>query len=181
MGNSTSNYERHEDDEQQQRIIIGKEFRLVLGQFDLSSKLRKRKKILSNAKQQRDRKVSSSSSNSTITSSSSSDHQQSSVSLIQLDIPTSLFNSNEPNTHALIQYLFPQESYGKELSHIFQIPFLNSNKSKSLPTLQLATIYYDQPLTSNELNIDILYENELEEKLLKFNGKNILSIYTSRK
>ena len=46
MGNSTSHYERHEDVEQQQRMIIGKEFRLILGQLDLSSsELIKRKNI----------------------------------------------------------------------------------------------------------------------------------------
>jgi len=180
MGNSKSSYERHEDDEQQQRIIIGKEFRLVLGKVDLI----KRKKILLNIKQQYHRKLSSSSSNSTITSSSSSDHQHSSVSLIQLDIPTSPFDSNEFDIHTFIQYLFQQQSNGKELSHIFKIPFSTNHKSqsKTLPTVQIAAIYYDQLSTTNELNIEIIsltYENELEQKIQEFNEKNILSIYTS--
>jgi hypothetical protein len=186
MGNSTSNYERHEDDEQQQRTVIGKEFRLVLGQLDLSSNVTKTKRFILNTKQQRQRKTSSSSSNSTITSSSSSDHHPSSVSLIYLDIPTSPFDSNELNTHALIQYLSHQESYGKELSHIFKIPFPNTNNSKSrtktLPTLKIATVYYDQPSATNEYNIEtisLLYENELKQKIQEFNEKHILSIYTS--
>jgi len=188
MGNSRSSYERHEDDEQQQRIVIGKEFRLVLGQINLSSDIMKRKKILLNNRQQSHRELSSSSSNSTITSSSSFDQYPSSVSLIQLDIPTSQFDSNELNTHAFMQYLLQQESYGKELTHIFKIPSTttqNNNhksRSKTLPTLKIAAIYYDQPCITNELNIGIislLYENELEQKIQEFNEKNILSIYTS--
>jgi hypothetical protein len=184
MGNSRSSYERHEDDEQQQRIVIGKEFRLVLGQLNLSSDIMKRKKILLNNRQQSHRELSSASSNSTITSSSSFDQYPSSVSLIQLDIPTSQFDSNELNTHALMQYLLQQESYGKELTHIFKIPSTTTHKSRSktLPTVKIAAIYYDQPCTTNELNIGIislLYENELEQKIQEFNEKNILSIYTS--
>jgi hypothetical protein len=186
MGNSTSTYERHEDAEQQQRILIGKEFRLILGQVDLSSGLIKRKKNPLNHKQQRHRNISSSSSNSTITSSSSSDHQHSSVTLIQLDIPTSPFDSNELDTHAFIQYVFHQDSYGKELSHIFKIPVSISNNHKSrfktLPTLKIAAVYYDQPCTNTDFNIEIislLNENELEQKLQEFNEKTILSIYSS--
>jgi hypothetical protein len=179
MGNSRSNYKRHEDDEQQQRIVIGKEFRLVLGQLNLT----KQKKILLNTKQQNRRKLSSSSSNSTITSSSSSDNQNSSVSLIQFDIPTSPLDSNEFDIHALIQYLFQQQSNGKELSHIFQIPFNHKTQLKTFPTLQIAAIYYEQSSTTiNQLNIEsisLFYENELEQKIQKFNEKNILSIYTS--
>ncbi len=180
MGNTKSNYERHEDDEQQQRIVIGKEFRLVLGQLNLT----KRKKILSNSKQRHHRKLSSSSTNSTITSSSSSDNQHSSVYLIQLDIPTSPIDSNEFDTHTLIQYLFQQQTNGKELSHIFKIPFSINHKTqlKTFSTLQIAAIYYEQSTTTNELNIESISlsnENELEEKIEKFNEKNILSIYTS--
>lgn len=178
MGNSRSNYERHEDDEQQQRIVIGKEFRLVLGQLNLT----KRKRILLNPKHHR--KLSSSSSNSSITSSSSSDHQHSSVSLIQLDIPTSPLDSNEFDTHSLIQYLFQHQTTGKELSHIFQIPFSINSKSqlKTFPTLQITAIYYEQLSATNDLNIEsisLIYENQLEENIQKFNQKNILSIYTS--
>ncbi|CAF0854985.1 unnamed protein product [Rotaria sordida] len=189
MGNSRSNYERHEDDEQQQRIIIGKEFRLVLGQLNLSSDLIKRKKTFSNNKQQYPRKVSLSSSNSTITSSSSFDSHHSSVYVIQLDIPTSPFDSNELDTHAFIQYLFHQDTYGKELTHIFKIPMpitMNNNQKfqlKTLPTLKIAAVYYDQPSTTNELNIEtisLLSENDLEQKFQEFNEKNILSIYTSK-
>jgi hypothetical protein len=182
MGNSRSSYERHEDDEQQQRIVIGKEFHLVLGQLNLT----KRKKILSNSKQRHHRKLSSSSTNSTITSSSSSDNQHSSVSMIQFDIPTSPIDSNEFDTHTLIQYLFQQQSNGKELSYIFKIPFSINPKSqlKTFPTLQIAAIYYEQSTitTTNELNIESISlsnENELEQKIEKFNKKNILSIYTS--
>ncbi|CAF0772302.1 unnamed protein product [Rotaria sp. Silwood1] len=189
MGNSRSNYERHEDDEQQQRIVIGKEFRLVLGQLNLSSNIIKRKKNFSNNKQQNPRKVSLSSSNSTITSSSSFDNHHSSVYVIQLDIPTSPFDSNELDTHAFIQYLFHQDSYGKELTHIFKIPIPTTNnnnqksQSKTLPTLKIVAIYYDQPTTTNELNIEtisLLSEHELEQKCQEFNEKNILSIYTSK-
>jgi hypothetical protein len=181
MGNSRSNYERHEDaEQQQQRIVIGKEFRLILGQLNLT----KRKKILPITKQQHHRKLSSSSSNSTITSSSSSDQQHSSVSLIQFDIPSSPIDSNEFDIHILMQYLFHQQSYGKELSYIFKIPFPMNHKSqsKSLPTLSIAAIYSDQSSTTKDLNIDklsLLNENQLEEKIQDFNGKNILSIYTT--
>ncbi|CAF2484690.1 unnamed protein product [Rotaria sp. Silwood2] len=199
MGNSRSNYERHEDDEQQQRIVIGKEFRLVLGQLNLSSDLIKRKKTFSNNKQQYPQKVSLSSSNSTITSSSSFDNHHSSVYVIQLDIPTSPFDSNELDTHSFIQYLFHQDSYGKELTHIFKIPIPipNNNKnnnnnnnnnnqksqSKTLPTFKIAAVYYDQPTTTNELNIETISlssEHEFEEKFQEFNEKNILSVYTSK-
>ncbi|CAF1259953.1 unnamed protein product [Adineta steineri] len=186
MGNSRSNYERHEDDEQQQRIVIGKEFRLVLGQLNLSSDLVKRKKILLNNKQQRRGEISSSSSNSTITSVSSSDHSHTSVSLIQLDIPTSPSDSNELDIHALMQYLSNQEVDGKELSHMFKIPFNTTNnksRAKTLPTLKIAAVYYDQPCATNELNIELIslqHENKLEQNLQKFYEKNILSIYTSK-
>jgi len=158
MGNSKSDYERHkDDDEQQQRIVIGKEFRLVLGQLNLT-----KGKIIS------------------LSSSSSSDHQHTFASLIQFDILTSPFDSNEFNTHTLIQYLNQQQSDEKELSHLFKIPF--STNRKTLPTLQIAAIYYDQTLTTKDLNIErisLLNENELEQKIEEFNEKNILSICTS--
>ncbi|CAF2113521.1 unnamed protein product [Rotaria magnacalcarata] len=195
MGNSRSSYERHEDDEQQQRIVIGKEFRLILGQLHLSSDLVKRKKTLSHHKQSFPRKVSLSSSNSTITSSSSCDHHNSSFYCIQLDIPTTPFEPNEIDTHALLQYLLLQDSYGKELTHIFKIPvnLANNNQksqSKTLPTLKIAAVYYDQSsstttttTTASEFYIEtvsLLSESELEEKIEEFNEKHILCIYTSK-
>ncbi|UJR37131.1 hypothetical protein I4U23_029835 [Adineta vaga] len=190
MGNSRSNYERHEDDEQQQRMVIGKEFRLILGHLQLSSDLIKRHKILFNNKQQHHhhhREISSSSSNSTITSSSSFEQQHSSVSFIQLDIPISPFDSNEFDTHAFMQYLLQQESYGKELSHVFKIPSILTNnrkiRMKTLPTLKIATVYYDQSCSTHDLHIEVLsleHENELEQKIQEFNEKNILSIYISK-
>ena len=194
MGNSTSQYERHEDDEQQQRLVINREFRLVLGQLDLSSDLIKSKKTLlnnsnsSNGKQPRHRKISSSSSNSTITSSSSSDHPLSSISLVHLDIPTSSFDSNELDTHALLQYLLHHESYGKELSHLFRLPSTTTaasnpkSRSKSLPTAKIVAVYYDQPSTTNEFSIEtipLFNENEFEGKCQQFYHTSILSIYTS--
>ena len=195
MGNSTSQYERHEDDEQQQRLVINREFRLVLGQLDLSSDLIKSKKTLlnnstnSNGKQPRHRKISSSSSNSTITSSSSSDHPLSSISLVHLDIPTSSFDSNELDTHALVQYLLHHESYGKELSHLFRLPSTTTtaasnpkSRSKSLPTAKIVAVYYDQPSTTNEFSIEtiaLFNENEFEGKCQQFYHTSILSIYTS--
>lgn len=180
MGNSKSNYERHKDDDeqqqQQQRIIIEKEFYLVLGQLDLP----KEKKISFNKKQLHRKLSSSSSSNSTITSSSSSDQQYPFVSLIQFDIPTSLFDSNEFNTQTLIQYLIHQQSDGKEFSQLFKIPCPTNHKT--LSTLQIAAIYYDQTSITNDLNIEcisLLNENEFEQKIEEFNEKNILSICTS--
>ena len=181
MGNTRSNYERHEDDEQQQqRIVIGKEFRLVLGELNLI----KRKKILLNSKSQTHRKLSSSSSNSTITSSSSSDQQNSTVLIIQLDIPTSPFDANELDKNTFIQYLLQQEINGKELSHVFKIPYRTNEKSqsKTLPTSQIAAVYYEQSITIGEFNmetISLLCENELEQKIQEFYDKNIVSIYTS--
>ena len=194
MGNSTSQYERHEDDEQQQRLVINRDFRLVLGQLDLSSNLFKSKKTLLNSttnntgKQPRHRKISSSSSNSTITSSSSSDQPFSSISLIHLDIPTSSFDSNELDTHALVQYLLHHESYGKELSHLFRLPSATTttshskSRSKSLPTAKIVAVYYDQPSTTNEFSIEtipLVNENEFEGKCQQFYHTSILSIYTS--
>jgi hypothetical protein len=163
MGNSKSSYKRHQDDDeqqQQQRIIINKEFRLVLGQFDLP----KEKKSLFN------KKLSSSS-----ISLSSFDYQHTFGSLIQFDIPISPFDSNEFNTHILIQYLTHQESNEKEFSHLFKIPCTTS-------TRQIAAIYYNQTSVTNDLNIErisLLNENEFEQKIGEFNEKNILSICTS--
>ena len=187
MGNSRSNYERHEDDEQRQRITIGKDFRLVLGQLDISPDLTKGKIFPSNNKQQRHRRVSSSSLNSTIIS-SSSDRHHSLVTLIQFDIPSSPFDSNELDTHALIKYLAHQDCNGRELTHIFKIPTnITSNnnhkfQSEVLPTSKIVAVYCDQSSTTNELNIEtisLFNENELEKKLEEFDEKNIVSIYAS--
>ena len=63
MGNSRSNYERHKDDEQyyhhhqqqrRQATTIDKEFRIILGQPDLSYILTKLKKNLSNIEEKLD-------------------------------------------------------------------------------------------------------------------------------
>lgn len=191
MGNSRSNYERHEDDEQQQRMVIGKQFRLILGQLDLPSDIVKRKKTFSNYKQAYSRKVSLSSSNSTITSSSSSDHHNSSIYFLQLDIPTSPFSPNEIDANTLIQYLLNQDTYGKELTHVFKIPnnmnISNNNQKsqlKTLPTVKIAAVYYDSSSTNHDLHtetISLSSENELEGKIQEFNEKNIQCIYTSSK
>ncbi|CAF1088591.1 unnamed protein product [Adineta ricciae] len=187
MGNSRSNYERHEDDEQQQRMVIGKEFRLLLGQLRLSSDLIKRHRILFRNKQQYHREPSSSSSNSTIASSASFDQPNSAVSFIQLDIPTSPIDAKEFDTHAFMQYLLQQESYGKELSHVFRIPMnitkTHKIRTKTLPTMKIAAVYYEQPCSTHDLNIETFsldYEAELERKIEQFNDKNILSIYISK-
>ncbi|CAF3944267.1 unnamed protein product [Rotaria sp. Silwood1] len=53
---------------------------------------------------------------------------------------------------------------------------------KTLSTVKIASIYYDQPSITNELNIEIislLYKNEFVQKIQEFYEKNILSIYTS--
>lgn len=193
MGNSTSQYERHEDDEQQQRMVISRDFRLILGQLDLSSEQTKRKRSLLSNQKPRHRKVSSSSSsNTTITSSSSSssssDQQYSSVALFHLDIPTSPFDSNELDSNVFLQYLLDQDVYGKELSHVLKAPPLITTHPKSrlktLPTVSIAAIYYDQPASSNELTIEtisLLDESELEMQFAAFNNRTILSIYASSK
>jgi hypothetical protein len=191
MGNSTSQYERHEDDEQQQRMVISRDFRLVLGQLDLSSEQTKKKRSLLSNQKPRHRKISSSSSsNTTITSSSSSssssDQQYSSVALSHLDIPTSPFDLNELDTNVFLQYLLDQDFYGKELSHVFKVPPLISThpkaRSKTLPTVSIAAIYYDQSASSNELTIEtisLLDDTDLETRFAAFNNRTILSIYGS--
>lgn len=186
MGNTKSQYERHEDDhEQQQRrrpIVIEKDFRLLLGEVDLN----KTRKILS-SKSKQHRKLSSSSSNSTTGSISSIDLQHYSyASLIQFDIPISLFDSNELDTQILIQYLIHQQSTEKELAHLFRIP--NNRRSSpakiSSTAQQIAAVYYEQTSITFDLNIErisLVDENEIEHKLERFNGKNILAIYPSSK
>jgi hypothetical protein len=188
MGNANHHYERHEDDEQQQCVVINRDFRLVLGQLDLATDLLTRNKKFLNHRQTRHRKMSSSSSLS-CTISTSTDCQPSSMSLLYLDIPTSLFDHNELDTYAFRQYLCDQDFYGKELYHVFKVPTLLNNHSKSrcqtLPTLKLAAIYYDQPSTNNELIIDTvpLFDDadDFQGKFQVFNDKTILAMYTSSK
>ena len=174
-GNTSHHYERHEDDEQQQRSTIHGDFRLILGQVDLSLDINQRKRLSFTYKQPRHRKISS-----------STDQQSSTVSLLIIDIPTSPFDSNELDTHTFVRNLLDQDVYGKELAHLFRIPHINEQKSRSktLPTIKLAAIYYEQASTTNDLTIDTLSyvdENDFEGKVDLFKDKIILSTYTSSK
>ena len=110
------------------------------------------------------------------------------MALIHLDIPTSPFDSNELNTHAFLQYLLDQDSYGKELTHIFRAPpstgTQTKSRLKSLPTVSIAAVYYDQPASSNEVTIEtisLLDEKDLDNQFAAFNNRTILSIYASSK
>ena len=171
MGNATSQYERHEDDEQQ-RISIGKHFRLILGQVNLSNDLMKKKKILLSQ-----RKICS----------SSTSNSYSSLAIVYLDIPTSPFDTNEPDPHALLQYLQNQEAYTKDLFHLFPVPLSNAEmektRLKSLPTRRMAAIYYENGSSSENLIIDtipVIDEQDLFEKLQSFDYQNyIAAVYAS--
>lgn len=178
MGNSKSNYERYEDDHdqiQRRRILIERDFRLLLGHVNLN----KEKKGLS-SKSKQHRKLSSSSSNSTTGSISSMDLQQTYASLVQFDIPISRLNANELDTQTLIQYVIHQQASGKELAHLFQIP--SNRKTETKTTQHIAAVYYEQNSMANDLNIErisLIDEDQLEHQLEQFYSKNILSIYPS--
>lgn len=181
MGNSKSNYKRYEDDHdqvQRRRIVIERDFRLLLGQVDLN----KEKKIVS-SKPKQHRKLSSSSSNSTTGSISSIDLQHAYTSLVQFDIPISRLNANELDIQTLIQYLIHQQSSGKELAHLFPIPSNRKTQTKDLVNTQhIAAVYYEQTSMTNDLNIErisLIDENQIEHQLEQFYSKNILSIYPS--
>lgn len=180
-GNSTHHYERHEDDEQQQqRIFIQRDFRWIFGQLDLTSEISSRKRLTfsTSKKPSRHRKISS-----------STEQNSSSVSLIIVDIPTSPFDTNELDLHTFRKILLDQNVDGKELSHLFRIPSIEQNEKssmlKTLPTIQLATIFYEQNSTNNDLFIDTLSyidENDFQNVLFdQFKDKTILSTYTSSK
>lgn len=176
-GNSTHHYQRHEDDEQQQqKIVIHRDFRLVYGQLDLTSELTQRKRLsLTSKKAPRHRKISA-----------STDQQFASVSLIILEIPTSPFDSNDLDIPTFRRTLLDQDLYGKELSHLFRLPSMTEGKSsmKTLPTVKLAAVYYEQALMTGDLTIDplpYLDEKEIESKFDQFKDKTILTTYTSSK
>ena len=178
MGNSKSNYERYEDDHdqvQRRRIVIERDFRLLLGQVDLN----KEKKVVS-SKSKQHRKLSSSSSNSTTGSISSIDLQHSYTSLVQFDISIS---RNELDIQTLSQYLIHQQSSGKELAHLFSIPSNRKTQTKDAENTQhIAAVYYEQTSMTNDLNIERISlsdENQIEHQLEQFYSKNILSIYPS--
>ena len=169
MGNTKSNYERHEDDEyEQQRIHLGKDCRLIVGDIHFS----KRKKCLTTQDQL------SSSSNSSLASSFDDDpsplsSSTLSVELISIDLPFVNDDTNELDIRLLNQYLTQQQSYGKELTHLYRIELNSKSKSRSL-----IGVYYDQIYRTEDFTIEKISSLN-EETIAKFAKKTILSIYST--
>lgn len=164
MGNTKSTYERHEDDEdEQQRIHLGKDFRLIIGDINFS----KRKKHLTTEEQ-----LSSSSSNSSLASSNDdASSSSSSIELISIDLLLISDDNNQFDIRTLNQYLIQQQPYGKELTHLY-----TSSKSQSK---SLIGIYYDQPYLTEDFTIEKISSLN-QETLDKFTKKTILSIYSTK-